>query len=527
VNDQAPKFKIFISHATDDRDAALALAEWLKTLFGEESFVATIDPGDPWRREIFEALAACSVGIVLGTANSLQRFWVHAEVGALLALKKPVIPLYVGGSDPSQWSELSEIQHCLYDTPGRTRLINGIAKALGVRFRPNSRKLDAALKTAPALQVQSARTERIQTRRDYIRPQLLDMIGSAARSQGELLVAGIANTEFFGADADEINEALRQALDKGMRARFLFLDPESPSALYRRTLEQNRLNSIGIITSSLGAAFEIRNRAAARLRIRLAQDMPVFLCATSERAVCHPYLFSATGAKMPVETLRPNEELYKYVIKHFENLWGERWVLFDIGNVLLRFDHRRVSAALAKLLPAPEDRLHQFIFVTENGPSRNDLLDVGDKDLAWLREEVAREFGASVPLPVFEHAWQDIFDPPQPAARECLRRVQALGLKIGICSNTNEAHWKRIITLLPELADPNIVSFLSHELKAVKTDPAFYRQVTEVTQRPAREHLLLDDLRANLDVAAAAGFRTLQIEDGLDPDGLQRVVTKF
>jgi len=525
VSSPVPKFRIFISHASYDREAALALAEWLKWLFEEESFVATIGAGELWRREIFEALAECSVGIVLGTANSAQRFWVHAEVGALLALRKRVIPLYVGEYDPTQWSALSEIQYCLYDRNGQARLIDAIGQALDVRLE--STRAGQALERAPALTITSQRAARVQTRRDFIRPQLLQIIESARDTKGELMVAGIANTEFFGDDADEINEALRKGLAEGMRARFLFLDPESPSAVHRRALERKRLNTVRIIESCLAAAFEIRDDAPGRMQIRLTQDMPVFLCANLERALCHPYLFSATGANMPLETLWHDMPLYNYATQHFGILWGERWVLFDIGNVLLRFDHRRVSAALAHQCSVDAERLHRFIFDSENGPSRNGQLDAGSRDLVWLRDEVVREFGVSVAQQAFEEAWQCIFDPPEPAARECLLRVRALGIQIGICSNTNHAHWSRIVTLLPELAGADITRFLSYEMKSVKTDPNFYRRVTDQTRRPAREHLLLDDLDANLDAAAAAGFRTLRIENGIEPDRLQPVLSSY
>ena len=525
VSASVPKFRIFISHAAYDREAALALAEWLKWLFEEESFVATIGAGELWRREIFEALAECSVGIVLGTANSAPRFWVHAEVGALLALGKRVIPLYVGEFDPTQWSELSEIQYCLYDSNGQARLIDAITQALDVRLE--SARTGQALERAPALTIKSQRATQVQTRRDFIRPQLLQIIESAGDVKGELMVAGIANTEFFGDDADEINAALRQALAGGMRARFLFLDPESPSALHRRALERKRLNTVRIIESCLAAAVEIRDDAAGRMQIRLTQDMPVFLCANLERAVCHPYLFSATGANMPIETLWHDTPLYNYATQHFGILWGERWALFDIGNVLLRFDHRRVGAALAQQFSLDAERLHRFIFDSENGPSRNGLLDAGTRDLVWLRDEVVREFGVSVTQQAFEEAWQCIFDPPELAARECLRRVRALGIRIGICSNTNHSHWNRIVTLLPELADKDITRFLSYEMKSVKTDASFYRRVTDHTRRPAREHVLLDDLDDNLDAAAAAGFRTLRIDNGIDPDRLQQVLASY
>ena len=515
--------RIFISHATADRDAALALAEWLKWLFDEDSFVATIGAGESWRHEIFEALAECSVGIVLGTVNSVQRFWVHAEVGALLALRKRVIPVYVGECDPSQWSELSEIQHCLYDHKGQARLIDAIQQALGVQLEFSRAR--QALERAPALTIQSTPPAPVQTRRDFIRPQLLQIIESAQEANGELLVAGIANTEFFGDDADEINGSLRQAHAAGMRARFLFLDFESPSALHRRTLERKRLNTIRIIESCLAAAFEIQDDAAGRMQIRLAQDMPVFLCANSERAICHPYLFSATGANMPMGILWRDTPLYNFATQHFETLWGERWVLFDVGNVLLRFDHRRFSAALANHVPVDAERLHRFVFGAEHGPSRNDRLDAGSRDLAWLRDEVLREFGVSVSPTDFEEAWQGIFDLPDPAARKCLQRVRALGIRVGICSNTNQAHWNRIVALFPELASADIACFLSHELKLVKTDPGFFRRVTDHTRRPAREHLLLDDLDPNLAAAAAAGFRTLRIETGIEWERLQPVLS--
>lgn len=505
---------IFLSHAAVDREAAESLASWLKSIFNAGVFVSSIEAGEQWRAKIFEALEACAVGIVLATPNSAGHFWVHAEIGALLGMGKRVIPLYCGRAEKRDWPELSELQCCDYnDNEGKKTLIDGIKKALTQELR--FREMERAVRDAPELKI-TPELRASPIRRDMVRSRLLEMIECSKVAKEELLVAGIANTEFFAAAADEVNEALRNALKAGMKARFLFLDPACHSADLRHRLERNRMNTPTIIEGCLDTARGVRDDASGAMQIRLAHEMTLFMCANQEKVVYHPYLFSASGAKMPIGVEWAGGQFYKDAKDHFESLWGQRWVLFDLGNVLLSFDHRRVSRKLADCLISDsnttlERELFNFIFSkSENSPSRNSLLDRGNQELIWLYDELRRQFNVPLAYADFEEIWQSIFDPPTTAVRQCFREVQRSGVKIGICSNTNASHWQKACFLLPELKDPAITRFLSFEQNSVKTDPGFFEKIIERTFRPAPEHLMIDDLDENINAAAAAGLRTLR-----------------
>jgi FMN phosphatase YigB (HAD superfamily) len=266
------------------------------------------------------------------------------------------------------------------------------------------------------------------------------------------------------------------------------------------------------------------------MQIRLAQEMPLFMCANQERVVYHPYVFSASCAKMPIGVDRASGQFYKDAKKHFESLWGQRWVLFDLGNVLMSFDHHRVSRRLAECLnsrdsAALEEQLFNFIFSkSEYSPSRNPVLDRGDQELIWLYEELRKQFNLPLAYADFEEIWQLIFDPPTSATRQCFDEVQKSGVKIGICSNTNASHWQKACLVWPELKGPAIARFLSFEQNSVKTDPGFFEKIVQQTGRPGREHLMIDDLDENINAAAAAGLHMLRCASPLKTSEVMQIL---
>jgi class 3 adenylate cyclase/FMN phosphatase YigB (HAD superfamily) len=357
----------------------------------------------------------------------------------------------------------------------------------------------------------------ISNRRDAI--PLIERIIDGSKETGELCVAGVANTDFFGADSDRLNFRLRTALKNGLTSRFIFLDPNSRDAARRRIFELPRLDSIPVINGSISAARNLRSETKNKVRIRLAQDMPCFLCFNSKEGIYHTYFTSVTGRG--TQTWFACGDTLKQLQDHFNNLWGEKWILFDLGNVLVKFDHHRVGRQLFHQLPRsmqdkmrPRD-IYNYIFTQQgtNSPiSYNTLIDLGQTDLARLRRDFNRHFKANIGEDVFLEAWCSIFDELDDEAMNCVKRVLDLGIKVGICSNTNPDHWNFLCDKHPELKNPMILKFLSFKIGKVKTDPTFFQSIAEITRRPYEEHLLVDDIDLNLATASAIGMQRMKVE---------------
>ncbi|MCX5762464.1 MAG: hypothetical protein NTW72_13340 [Gemmatimonadetes bacterium] len=99
---------------------------------------------------------------------------------------------------------------------------------------------------------------------------------------------------------------------------------------------------------------------------------------------------------------------------------GVSWVLLDVGNVVIRFDHSTVAARLqTESRPraghvvveptAQRAAIDRFIFASSVAGSPNEALDRGTRDLEWLREQVCRQFDVIIDAALFEEIWTSIF----------------------------------------------------------------------------------------------------------------------
>lgn len=216
-------------------------------------------------------------------------------------------------------------------------------------------------------------------------------------------------------------------------------------------------------------------------------------------------------------------------------LQGERWVLFDLGNVVIPFNHNRVAKALEPLLNkqfrqgTTRRNIHNFFFDSEGDEPRNTQLDRGVTTLTKVHRDFSRRFNSNISYGKFESIWCSIFEPMDPTALSCLARVRELGLKVGICSNTNRAHWNYLRKMYPKLARSAHACFLSfdEQIKAVKSDPFFFEKVAKMTECPIEDHLLIDDMSANLGPAKAAGMQVMQVQRSLTCKDVEDVLKEL
>jgi hypothetical protein len=138
---QAPPFgSIFISHAKDDSHCADEIRRWLTislrgliTIFVSSDW-ESIRMGDDWYPKVTTAVRDCAVGLVLVTENSVPRPWVNFEIGGLMMLQKPTIPICAGSITPADLpSPLSGAQACDYrKAEDRLTLLKSVAQIVGL-----------------------------------------------------------------------------------------------------------------------------------------------------------------------------------------------------------------------------------------------------------------------------------------------------------------------------------------------------------------------------------------------------------
>jgi hypothetical protein len=95
--------QLFLSHAHDEAEMAVAFAEWLESVFPEHvKVVCTSRPGDRIGRGmvtsgIVDRIRDSGVSLALLTPQSISEFWLYYEMGAAHALGVTFVPCLAGG----------------------------------------------------------------------------------------------------------------------------------------------------------------------------------------------------------------------------------------------------------------------------------------------------------------------------------------------------------------------------------------------------------------------------------------------
>lgn len=123
--------RVFISHSADDTTFARELARELSEL----GFQATEwePPSGPKVEEaLHEAIAKASAYIVLISDHALQSPWLHFELGAAMASRRTLVPVYLADKEhvPVPFS-LSSVQGIRAVALRPEEVAEQVAKALG------------------------------------------------------------------------------------------------------------------------------------------------------------------------------------------------------------------------------------------------------------------------------------------------------------------------------------------------------------------------------------------------------------
>ena len=175
-----------------------------------------------------------------------------------------------------------------------------------------------------------------------------------------------------------------------------------------------------------------------------------------------------------------------------------RAFLFDIGNVLVRFDFLHAARAVAALCDASDAgdvmrRMDSVKYGYEDGQvSRAEFLAKAFKALGYRGTEAQ-----------FLAAWQGIFTENKPMTA----LVDSLHGKfpLYLLSNTNDMHVEGLFRDFPVFAKFTGATY-SHEAKASKPHRPIYETACREHGFDPRTTFFIDDLAANIATAREIGF---------------------
>lgn len=176
-------------------------------------------------------------------------------------------------------------------------------------------------------------------------------------------------------------------------------------------------------------------------------------------------------------------------------------ILFDIGNVLVHYDHARTLAAVAAaygVTPAT---------VNEAFATISRQFGLGQLQPDQVCAVLNRHCGASIALTEFAVA----FCTGLARDDDALAYVDALQiddeLLVGAISNTNAIHVAWLDAHVPELSHFELV-VMSNEVALLKPDPEIFALALELLAIPADRVLYIDDIAENVAAARSMGMES-------------------
>jgi len=178
-------------------------------------------------------------------------------------------------------------------------------------------------------------------------------------------------------------------------------------------------------------------------------------------------------------------------------------LIFDLGNVVLKFDHRVATRKIAALSGLEEFEVYKSIFYS--GIER--LFDCGKISAKEFYKKISKKFIKYVTYEDFKNAWADIFK-RNPGMDGLLKNLKGK-FRLCLLSNTNAIHFPFVRKKFP-IAGIFERYFLSYKLHICKPDKKIFSEVTKKYNVLPKECIFIDDIKEYVDDAKKLGIHAIR-----------------
>jgi glucose-1-phosphatase len=203
-----------------------------------------------------------------------------------------------------------------------------------------------------------------------------------------------------------------------------------------------------------------------------------------------------------------------------ENFPRPEFVYFDLGNVLCFFDHAVSAKQMAEVAGSDAATLRRLVYESDLEHRYETGLVTGEQFVA----EIAVALRRNLDVPSMLEASSDMFQ-PNLEILPILTQIRKLGIRIGLLSNTNSAHWNWIsrqrFPVVDGWFDPLV---LSYQVQVMKPDRRIYEHSAKLANVPSEKIFFTDDRLDNIEGARASGWKAHQF---IDVPGLQQIIESW
>jgi len=182
-----------------------------------------------------------------------------------------------------------------------------------------------------------------------------------------------------------------------------------------------------------------------------------------------------------------------------------KFLYFDLGMVLVTFSVRRMCQQMADVTGLAPERVQEALF---DGQIQH-RYEMGQIATREFYEAFCQATHTRADFDRLLAAASDIFEIHAPTLPVVAQLRQA-GHRLGILSNTCEAHWEHCLGRYRVLAECFDVYALSYRTGTTKPDVAIFRAAAEMAGVDPQEIFYTDDLAGHIAGARSAGFDAVQ-----------------
>jgi putative hydrolase of the HAD superfamily len=183
-------------------------------------------------------------------------------------------------------------------------------------------------------------------------------------------------------------------------------------------------------------------------------------------------------------------------------------IIFDFGNVIGFFDHRRATRRLAQQTGLPEEMLFDTLLDFD----LEDPFEAGLLTSAEVFTRLRTAWGITIPDALLDQTLADIFW-PNPEICDLVPRLRGR-YRLLLGSNTNEIHARQFRRQFADVLRHLDHLVLSFEIGTRKPKAAFFEHCQQRAGCAPEECLFIDDLEANIVGARAVGLQGLVYRHG-------------
>lgn len=177
-------------------------------------------------------------------------------------------------------------------------------------------------------------------------------------------------------------------------------------------------------------------------------------------------------------------------------------IVFDIGNVLLRFSKERAGKNFDRIEPGAGPVLVRALWETRLGLD----LEKGQVTGPEFFRRAARTAGVGMGYEAFCAAFRDIFTPIPENLRLLVRLSKTH--PTALLSNTSGIHWRYLLRTYPALQAARW-PLASHLLKCMKPNPLIFKLLSKKTGFDFKDMVYVDDRPEFVRVAKRLGINAL------------------